>query len=307
MPDLPEHEERSIRDYVNGQSHDDQVTLVQKIGSERVFGQLHELYDVHCERSRWWVISDPTNLYSQDDFPEIGLALTFHLGLTVRMLDRSRADVGENGEKGASGASRRYRQAVTAMDSATEAADFQAIGIMCREALLALVHDHLEDEWLSEIPTRPKRSDFKGWGVLFAERLATGRLRGYMKDLVEGTWDLAVWLQHYADATPWEAELILDATGHLIGCFGRLLRRREHGAPERCPRCGSYAVDEDVEVVEEPETGFLKSNVCRACEWRSERSFTSWEEHFEGADIEGYLRSSTGISDRLHPRENSER
>jgi hypothetical protein len=52
MANLPEHEERSIRDYVNGQSHDDQVTLVQKTGSERIFGQLHELYDVHCERSR---------------------------------------------------------------------------------------------------------------------------------------------------------------------------------------------------------------------------------------------------------------
>ena len=79
-----------------------------------------------------------------------------------------------------------------------------------------------------------------------------------------------------------------------------LLHRREKGAPERCPRCGSYALDEDIEVVDEPTDGYRESHVCRACEWRSERTFVSWDEHFEGADVEGYLsQSRTGLSGRL--------
>jgi hypothetical protein len=303
MTDLPEHEERQVRDYVNSQSpEDDQVTLVQKVGTRRILSRVHELYDVHCEQSRWWVISDPMNLYSQEHFPELEVALTFHLGLAIRLADDSRTETDVERERRVSGAWRRFKQAAEAMDSASEAADFQAVGVRCRESLLALVQGQADEPWLGGIEDPPKRSDFKGWGAILAERLGEGRLRAYVNDLVDGTWDLAVWLQHYAEATPSDAELVIDATGHLLVIFGILLRRREQGAPARCPNCGSYAVDEDVEVTEDPEPGFLTSDVCRSCEWRSNRTFTSWDTHFEGADIEGYLNSSTGLSDRLRRR-----
>ncbi|MDP7739486.1 hypothetical protein [Mycobacterium paragordonae] len=86
--DLPESEERYIRDYVNTQSpDDDQAGLVQKIGSRRVLGRTHEIYDVHGASTRWWVITDPTNLYLQTDFPKAEHALTFHIGLGVMMLN----------------------------------------------------------------------------------------------------------------------------------------------------------------------------------------------------------------------------
>lgn len=302
MPDLPEHEERRIRDYVDSQSRDDPATLVQKVGTRRILGRVYELYDVHCERSRWWVISDPTNLYLQDDFPEVEQAFIFHLGLGLYMAQRSRMELDEDDEDRISGAWRRYQQAVDAMDTASEAEDFQAIGIRCRDALLAFVHDYADAEWVGEVDSPPQRSNFKAWGNIFAERLARDYLRAYAKALVDKTWDLAVWLQHYRDATPWDAEVVIDATADLLGLFGVLMRRLESGPSERCPTCGSYALDEDTEVVEEPEPGgFLTSTVCRACEWRSDRAFTSWETHFEGADIEGYLsRPSTGVSDRLH-------
>ena len=64
MPDLSEPDERFIRQYVESQSPaDDPVTLVQSVGSQRILGRRHDLYDVHCEKTRWWVITDPTNLY----------------------------------------------------------------------------------------------------------------------------------------------------------------------------------------------------------------------------------------------------
>ncbi|HJQ00386.1 MAG TPA: hypothetical protein VJ851_02195 [Jatrophihabitans sp.] len=301
MVELPEHEERRIRDYVNSQSPaDDQAGLVQKVGSHRIMGHVHEMYDVHCDKTRWWVITDPTNLYLQSDFPDVQQALIFHLGLGLFLAQRSRGELDESHEEVLSGSWRRYRQALDAMDIAGEAEDFQAIGIKCRDSLLAFVRDHLNDEWVGEVAERPKTSDFKGWAEIFAERLTEGRVRSYVKTLVDKVWDLAVWLQHNNDATPDDAELVLEATGNLLTTFGRLLHRREYGDPERCPRCSSYRLDEDVEVVEEPESGFLETTICGGCGWQSEQMFARWSDRASDADVAAYLeRPTPGPSDRL--------
>lgn len=307
MLDLPEHEARRISDYVNTQSpKDDQVTLVQKVGSRRIIGRVHETYDVHCEQSRWWVITEPTNLYSQDDFPQAEQALIFHLGLGLFLAERSRAELPESDEEQVSGSWRRFKQALTDMDDAGESEDFQAVGIKCRDALLATVRDHMGADWVGDVEEPPKVSDFKGWGGIFAERLAEGRVRSYVKALVERTWDLSVWLQHNSNATPDDAELVLNATGHLLSTLGRLIRRRDQGEPERCPRCGSYRLDEDLEVVEEPEPGMLDSTICGACGWQSKQEFTSFADHFEGkeqAALDYLSRPADGPSDRLHRKE----
>jgi hypothetical protein len=301
VADLPEHEERRIRGYVNSQSPaSDQAGLVQKLGSHRVLGRVHEMYDVHCDKTRWWVITDPTNLYLQTDFPDVEQALIFHLGLGLFMAQRSRGELEESHEDQVSGSWRRFRQALGAMDDAGEAEDFQAIGIKCRDALLAFVKDHLDDDWVGEVAEPPRTADFKGWAAIFAERLAHGRVRSYVKALVERVWDITVWLQHNNDATPDDAELVLEATGHLLTTFGRLLHRREFGDPDRCPRCGSYRLDEDIDVVEEPEHGFLEATVCGACQWRSDPTLTRWSDHVSDADVAAYLeRPASGPSVRL--------
>jgi len=307
--ELPEHEARHVRDYVNSQSYDDEAGLVQKVGSRRVMGRVHDMYDVHCERSRWWVITDPTNLYLQDDFPEVEQALIFHLGLGIFMAERSRAEIPEADEERVPGAWRRFKQALSTMDDAGEAEDFQAVGIKCRDALLAVVRDHMAADWIGEVEDPPKVSDFKGWGNIFAERLAEARVRSYIKALVDKTWDLSVWLQHNTNATPDDAELVLDATGHFLSGLGRLIHRRDHGEPERCPRCGSYRLDEDVEIVDEPESGMLESTICGGCGWQSEQTFTSVLEHFKGNEQEviDYLgRPADGPADRLHRKERRE-
>ena len=93
---MSEAEERRIRDYVNTQSPaDDKADLVQKVGSRRILGRARDVYDVHCEHSRWWVITDPTNLYSEDDFPAMEQALIFHIGLQLFLAERERTDIEE--------------------------------------------------------------------------------------------------------------------------------------------------------------------------------------------------------------------
>jgi hypothetical protein len=301
MAELTEHDERYIRDYVNSQSPEgDQAGLVQKIGSRRMMGRIHDLYDVHCESTRWWVITEPTNLYLQTDFPEVEQALIFHLGLGVFMAERSRADIDEEEEEQVAGSWRRFRQALETMNEASESEDFQSVGIKCRDALIALAKTHLDAPWVGDVHEPPKAADFKGWANIFAERLAEGRLRSYLKSLIDKTWDLTVWLQHNGNATPIDADLVLDATSHLISAFSRLIRRLEAGDPQRCPKCESYRLDEDIQH-DDINEGFLESTICAACGWRSEPTFTSWAEHFEGKDIAGYLAGSgLGVSDRLH-------
>jgi len=301
MADLAEHEERYVRDYVNTQSPaDDQAELVQKVGTQRVLGRVHDIYDVHCTSTRWWVITDPTNLYLQTDFPKAEQALIFHLGLGVFMAERSRASMDDDHEELVSAAWRRFRQALDAMNDASESEDFQAVGIKCRDALIALAKTHKDADWIGDVPEPPKAADFKGWGLVFAEKLAEGRMRSYLKTLVEKTWDLTVWLQHNSNATPIDADLVLEATSYLISTFGKLIHRLEVGDPERCPRCESYRLDEDVQQ-DENRKGFYESTVCEACGWRSDSTFTSWAEHFKGADLEGYLSSpGLNIPDRLN-------
>lgn len=302
MNEVSNHEVKRIRDYVNSQSPaDDQAVLVQKLGSRRVMGRLHESYDVHCERSRWWVITEPTNLYSQEAFPQAEQALIFHLGLALYMAERSRAELPLEDEERIPGSWRRFQQAVQDLNDAGEAEDFQAIGIRCRDSLLAMARDHRNAAWLGVVDDPPKVSDFKGWGNVFAERLAEGRLRAYLKGLVDRTWDLAVSLQHNSDATPIDAELVLDATAHLLSVVGRLIRRWEQGEPDRCPRCGSYKLSEDIDVVDGPVSGYLASTICGGCQWQSEQVFTSWADHFEGADLGGYLaHPAEGPSAEVH-------
>ena len=45
----------------------------------------HDIWDVHTDVDRWWVITEPMNLYSQDQFPNMDLALSFHVGLCLRI------------------------------------------------------------------------------------------------------------------------------------------------------------------------------------------------------------------------------
>jgi hypothetical protein len=304
MSDLSdEPDQRAIRDYVNSQSpEDDQVTLVQAVGSQRILGRRHDLYDVHCASSRWWVITDPTNLYQQSTFPQVEQALIFHIGLGAFLAERSRKNLTDpETEEHVSASRRRFGQAIDGMNDAEESEDFQAVGVKCRDALLALGKEHAYAEWVGDIENPPKAADFKGWANILAERLTeAGRLRSYLKAIADKTWDLTVWLQHNSNATPVDADIVIEATGQVIGTFAKLIRRRDYGDPERCPRCESYRVRENVES-DDDQMGFWESEVCASCGWQSEPVFTSFRDHLEGADLAAYLADpGIGVSDRLH-------
>ena len=59
----PEHQERAIRQYMEIECHDEDVDHVEKVASERVFETRYDVWDVHTDKGRWWVTTNPTNLY----------------------------------------------------------------------------------------------------------------------------------------------------------------------------------------------------------------------------------------------------
>jgi hypothetical protein len=55
--------------------------------------------------------------------------------------------------------------------------------------------------------------------------------------IADKPWDLTVWLEH--NATPLDADIVIEARGQVIGTFAKLIRHHEHGEPDPCPRCES--------------------------------------------------------------------
>ena len=275
--EMTEQEEREVRQYVESQTSDpeDQVRLVQQVGRRRIAGYTHGLYDVWMAAGdRWWVITGFTNLYSQNDFNDIDQAFTYHLGICALLRERARVSTDEASSEVVGRPWRRFARAVDAMSEAEEAEDFQAVGVRCREALLALVREHGSAPWLGELAEAPKAADFKNWASLHSIALSSGRVRSFLGDTAGRVWDLTVWLQHFSDATELDAEMVLEATAHFLRAFALAVRRFEVGSSARCPRCQSYRLAEDGDFEErEGAPGYASNTVCLACGWTSERSF----------------------------------
>lgn len=269
-------EEADIASYFEWQSSKDPkgpaaVEHLELVKSEFVFGREYKVWDVHATDGRWWIVTNPTNLYSQEHIPSLDFVLSLHVGLMARVASRdSRRAKGPNIERFAA-AWRRWEQAAEAVDSATEAEDFQSIGMKCRECLLAFVRDAQMDVSVHENAEKPKRADFVHWAELIADWAAPGShfkdVRAYLKQLAGSTWPLVNWLTHTRNAVRHDAELIVSATNHLLGSFAATLIRCESQLPDRCPKCSSYQVESFYVPELEQDPPYLLA--CRACGWEA--------------------------------------
>ena len=98
------------------------------------------MWDVHTNVDRWWVITEPMNLYAQEQFPNLDLALTFHIGLCLRIPRSDRQKLSEIPAEPFAACFRGLQEASEALAQAQEVADYQSIGVQCREALLAFAN-----------------------------------------------------------------------------------------------------------------------------------------------------------------------
>jgi hypothetical protein len=89
-PDIREE----VRSYIEAELHGLTVSHLERVAVEHVAGQRYEIGDVHVgQRDRWWVVTNPMFLYSQKDLRSQDVALTFHIGLALRVMARTQPPI----------------------------------------------------------------------------------------------------------------------------------------------------------------------------------------------------------------------
>jgi hypothetical protein len=232
--------------YFEVQMGGDPVVHLEKVAVERVGANVHDIWDVHCESSRWWAVSCPLNSYSQEDFKSRDVVLTFHIGLMARVFTRVQIPITEDAAALLPNAWRLWEQAVEAMTSSREAEDFQAVGVRLRECLVSFAAESADADLVPKGTEPPKKADVVGWSNLLIDRLASGssreQLRSYLKKLIRETWDYVSKLTHAKNAVGYDAEIGTAAVSHFLSTVTAARVRWAAGDPQRCETCGSYRV-----------------------------------------------------------------
>ncbi|MGA2590917.1 MAG: hypothetical protein ABSH32_13445 [Bryobacteraceae bacterium] len=265
-----EHVTRYMRSQAPGLT----VELVQKVYSENVLNVRHDVWDVHTNADRWWVITEPMYLYAQEQFPNMDLALTFHIGLCLRIPRSERQKLSEIPAEPFGACLRGLQEASEALGQAQEVADYQSIGVRCREALLAFVNiAQTVMPWTGpEEP--PKKADLKGWADHICSIALSGDSHKYrrhlFKTLLESAWEFANWLTHTKSSHWHDAEAACAVTENAISLSISAVIRHVRGVPEHCPACGSQRLS--------PERGYHREfpgiewerPTCDKCGWAGE-------------------------------------
>jgi len=269
-----EQETQDVADYMASQAPGLRVDMTQKVYSENVLDVVHDVWDVHTDKDRWWVITSPMNLYSQTQFPNLDLALTFHVGLCLRIPRRDRTTVEALAVEPFAETCRYIQEANIALGQAQEVADYQAIGVRCREALLAFTSSaQVVVPWVSE-STPPKRADLKAWVDFLCTVMLPGRShedrRHLIKASLESAWKFANWLTH-AKGSHWQdAEAAISALENAVGLAISMTIRHIRGVPDHCPACGSHRLSPERGYrSDDPETEWERPT-CTKCGWAGE-------------------------------------
>jgi hypothetical protein len=263
--DSDEQSTEKISAYVEGQSSET-VMHAEKVMTQRLLGRKYECWDVRTDKSRFWVITSPTNLYEQTLFPSLDYTLSFHIGLMARVMARREPKAGMLEQITMPAAWRRWQQAGQALEEAEEPEDFQSVGLRCRECLVAMVRTLALPAMVPEDTDAPKRADVVGWCVLIARHVAHGasaeRVRGYLTAVSKAGWELVNWLTHASGATHADGLMALEVTEHILVLFATAMLRHRQGVPDRCESCGSYHFE-----LWAAEPGIPMKPRCRSCGW----------------------------------------
>jgi len=264
-----EQERHHVLEFMSGQTPDEAVELAQKVYSEHLHAVRHDIWDVHTTGARWWVITNPTSLYSQDQFPNMDLALTFHVGLCLRIPKTERQSPTDLPVEPLAACWRMLEESNEALSHAEEVEDFQAIGMRCREALIALVD--VAQEMIAVPEPRPKRSDVRSWSEIAANVILPGSghqdRRALLKSSADGAWRFTNWLTHAKGVRLNDAEAAVAATELVLSLFTTGLIRYVRGVPDRCPSCGSARLlpERGIHLID-PDTTYERP-VCEKCGW----------------------------------------
>lgn len=269
-----EKEIEDVTRYMRSQAPDLAVEFVQKVYSENVLNVRHDVWDVHTNVDRWWVITSPTNLYSQEQFPNMDLALTFHMGLCLRIPRSEKQKLSQIPAEPFAECLRYLQEASDALGQAQEVADYQSIGVRCREALLAFIHAaQTVIPWAgSEEP--PQRSNLKAWVNHICSIVLSGdshkERRHLFKTLLESAWAFANWLTHTKSSKWHDAEAAVSVTENGVTLCISAIILHIRGVPDECPACGSHRLSPERGYHQDlPEVEWERPT-CDKCGWTGE-------------------------------------
>jgi hypothetical protein len=284
--ETPEHERREIETYVRSQSGPDlEIEHMEKLASEYVLGTQYDVWDAHTNEGRWWVITNPTNQYSQQQIKSMDVALSFHIGLWERVQGREGRNL-MNRDRRVHALLRRLDVAVESLDRAKEVEDFQAVGMRLRELLLTLTFSMSElIQTSDDTATLLKAADFKGLANIYARSVAVGKssaeLRSLLKATSEETWKYVSHLTHARNASVEDAHIAVRATQAVIEMFLKAVVRVQRGIPERCPVCTSYRL-----TLVRSKDGSSWVKLCEACGAASAADAPLVDTRYPGLDNE---------------------
>ena len=234
------------------QAPDLTVEFVQKVYSENVLHVRHDVWDVHTNVDRWWVITEPMNLYAQEQFPNMDLALTFHVGLCLRIPRSDRKKLSEIPAEPFVECVRSFRRHLTRSRRPKRSL-----------ILNQSVSDAAKPSWLLSAWHRPsclgrkrkrrrrKRTSKHGQitsAAWLSRGIHTKHRRHLFKTLLESAWEFANWLTHTKSSNWHDAEAAFAVTENAIGLCISAVIRHMRGVPEQCPACGSQRLS--------PERGY---------------------------------------------------
>jgi len=269
--------EQEIADYVRSQARDEEVLHVERVKSEIVLGDTYDIWDVTTEKDRWWVITNPTNLYSQRHFTSLDYTLSFHIGLMMRVQSRASALDG-NEPTPFDEVLRRQEQARGRFESAVEVEDYQAVGMLLREGLISLVAVLRRRADLPRELNYPKDADFIGWTDVLMNQLCGGgsnkELRQHLKNTAKEAWQIANWLTHARRADKTSGAIAIGSCETIAGHFIRILERQRSGEIEECPTCKSRDIRSyfDADIQSDGDY-FLR---CASCDWNNHSRYGSF-------------------------------
>jgi hypothetical protein len=216
MLSATEREVDHVQSYMASQAPDLTVEFLQKVYVENVGSVLHAVWDVHTNKDRWWVITNPTNLYSQDQFPNMDYALTFHVGLCIRIPRTEAQKLSDLPIEPFAASYRALSDATDALRQASGVADYQAVGVKCRETLLSFVAIAQKVLPWTSTGEPPQRANFKAWtDHICAVALAGSsheHRRALFKTLLDAAWKFTNWLTHAKGSHLKDAEAAVEVT-----------------------------------------------------------------------------------------------
>ena len=202
------------------------------------------------------------------------LALTFHIGLCLRIPRTERQQLSELPVEPFAEGYRYLEEASDALQHSGEVADYQTIGVRCREALLAFAAAaQTVIPWTSP-DEPPKKADLKAWADHICNTTLGGseheHRRHLYKTLLESAWTFVNWLTH-AKSSHWnDAEAAIAVTENAIALCTSAVIRHIRGVPNRCPSCGSQHLSPERGYRSDPPDVEWERPVCSKCGWTGE-------------------------------------